>query len=1344
MVAYLKSAKISFKCVVIVVCSAVFFTSFTYYIFNYRAVSYASIVDMPLTGAMLSQIKPQITNHAGHLPILKGISFDRSRPLSLEFFFDSMQKKSIDQVQIQRLIKYFLGFLAIPADKLWVNLSPYEPQRIIPETLGQLDIGKDMLIEDYVLKQLTSSLLDVRNPYGRNFWKDVHRAAKSIAKTTNIPLKMFYKIWIVPDAVTVYEHKDLADNGKYTISINEAKLRVMIEDDYLAYCKGVTPSLESDFQKRDNKEQINVLAKDIFKQKILPLIEDEVNHGESFALLRQLYYCLILAHYFKNNRDIQPFYAQYIDREFAQAIAITNPDKKKKIIYQAYIKNIQKANTFLQTEYDVSLRKKIRRRYFSGGIEWSKIPSNGAVAKPVDFSRCARVYTKIKKPGSKVGTQTLRKPVRKGSPLQCINNWYSDVAKRSKAFTVKEIMAWRNYSETTVRQELETLVELGIVVKKKHDEKTKLSSEFCLIPELQNDSPQARQAMEKIASLDELNAAAPLIKNKTNLVQVIRVILLGLRLAYKKDELVQKENFEEECTLKAFQRFDLLIEIAQKLSVFPNNSDYFNRYMNVVEKHLVNQSSQTIDLIMGYLPTFRVLYHYLLLCQIGTGNYGLWEIQQYITELEDKASEWGISVSFASVSSLFYLPGLPIIGSRGYISEKELSIVKQASELITRSGWKIKNQDIIASTHEFEFHPKRRGGALGGFGDNTNTGIIVNTPGKTAAVMIHEMTHRYILSQPWWRKIHLFEKTHKVPEILAYPYLEPTNNGLPENLLNELTAYVTENEFVYELFQQNLVDISAEKELLSSMLFYMDGSLNVINRLNSYPLDDVYKPWFNDVSQRWERLKANVLQMIVDKQLHQYIKEEVLLGVDNAVHDKVDGFLGGNSFYTDDLSYSYKLAALMYRYFPMNRQEYFDVLAEHFMRNGDIGDGLEADYFPGEWKETLKELGDKQFKEYVFSMPKIPDKDKGLMINRLLGHDAIMKKLNSLEWEERFEGYKLLLESVQFGKHPRQGKYVSLFVEKIQEESHEHLKQLRDLEMKLHPVCNRALGERLWACDSAFWGRGYKRLPAKNPSQHIVNQDIMRAEQEKRVTSLLTPAVEKKGFPVLFKSPQEFFDTITRYARADNPEVKRVAQQMVEHLTSGGIQLKVIHSRNQFDMGFGGKDGDPDSFFTVRRTGKGIAIYCKSALLQRPNALRLLIQGIAHEFAEHFDHKSHSQACLYECYFSADDWQYRSFSELTYLAIKYAIEQKNVPYLEELYRNLDEVKKKQAHPNDSQGEFVDVVKKALVQVNGGIDFRAQMFGKQTHIPLLPQNYTNQVPQDLTFEIIAIVPPCVTK
>ena len=72
-----------------------------------------------------------------------------------------------------KLLKYFLASLTVPESDLWVNLSPYEKERIIPSSFGLTQMGRDLLAEDYILKQVTASLMYPEDGVGRRFWRRV-------------------------------------------------------------------------------------------------------------------------------------------------------------------------------------------------------------------------------------------------------------------------------------------------------------------------------------------------------------------------------------------------------------------------------------------------------------------------------------------------------------------------------------------------------------------------------------------------------------------------------------------------------------------------------------------------------------------------------------------------------------------------------------------------------------------------------------------------------------------------------------------------------------------------------------------------------------------------------------------------------------------------------------------------------------------------------------------------------------------------------------------------------------------------------------------------------------------
>src|SRR5476649_2370196 len=104
---------------------------------------------LPAPGVMVSR------SPAFNPPILKGIKVHPDNPFRFDFILDQGDSSVIpakagihNQEQLKsestRLIKYFLASLTIPEKDLWVNLSPYEKDRIIPNSFGLTEMGRDL------------------------------------------------------------------------------------------------------------------------------------------------------------------------------------------------------------------------------------------------------------------------------------------------------------------------------------------------------------------------------------------------------------------------------------------------------------------------------------------------------------------------------------------------------------------------------------------------------------------------------------------------------------------------------------------------------------------------------------------------------------------------------------------------------------------------------------------------------------------------------------------------------------------------------------------------------------------------------------------------------------------------------------------------------------------------------------------------------------------------------------------------------------------------------------------------------------------------------------------------
>ena len=70
---------------------------------------------------------------------------------------------------------------------------------IVPESFGQTEMGRDLLAQDYMLKQITASLIYPEDEIGKKFWKRIYEEAAQKFGTTNIPVNTFNKVWIFPE-----------------------------------------------------------------------------------------------------------------------------------------------------------------------------------------------------------------------------------------------------------------------------------------------------------------------------------------------------------------------------------------------------------------------------------------------------------------------------------------------------------------------------------------------------------------------------------------------------------------------------------------------------------------------------------------------------------------------------------------------------------------------------------------------------------------------------------------------------------------------------------------------------------------------------------------------------------------------------------------------------------------------------------------------------------------------------------------------------------------------------------------------------------------------------------------
>ncbi len=315
---------------------------------------------LPLPGAM-------VVTSPGYVPtLIKGIRPDPVNPLQFSFLVDTgnsdLQGEAFDQETL-KLIRYFLAALTVPEDEMWVNLSPYEGDRIIPPSFGMTEMGMDLLSQDYLLKQLTASLMYPEEDLGKKFWDRVHKRVKEEFGNVEIPMATFNKIWIVPKDAVVYEY----DGAAYVV---KSTLKVMLEEDYLALKSGLN---EKEFGLQNIEEasakKASGVSSQVIREILIPEIEKEVNEGQNFSRLRQIYNSMVLATWYKVSLKESLLSTVYVDQNKVKGIDIDDPAAKDKI-YEQYLQAFrQGVYDYIKEDYDPDANQVIPRRYFSGGFD---------------------------------------------------------------------------------------------------------------------------------------------------------------------------------------------------------------------------------------------------------------------------------------------------------------------------------------------------------------------------------------------------------------------------------------------------------------------------------------------------------------------------------------------------------------------------------------------------------------------------------------------------------------------------------------------------------------------------------------------------------------------------------------------------------------------------------------------------------------------------------------------------------------------------------------------------------------------------------------------------------------
>lgn len=327
-----KKGTLSFRAICLCVATSIFSVLLLTDIIKVKE-AIAAELTLPAVGSMVK------LSEAYSLPTIKGIRFNESNPFNLEFIMEQGSEQQITNQDKAKLVRLFLAALTVPEDKLWVNLSPYEKDRVIDENVAKTEIGETLLSQDYILKQLSSSLTHPDTPVGRTYWDSKFNIQNSRSEDFN-------KIWISPGEISVYDDAN-------TVFVSDVELEVQTEADYLAAKNNQT--IDAD------------MNSDLLRDLIVPQIKEDVNTGRNFAELRQMISSIVVAQWFKK-KFANSLYSFYFNAEKMKGVDVADASLKEKV-FNRYVEAFNKgAYNMTKKERDNTTGRLVKRAYFSGGI----------------------------------------------------------------------------------------------------------------------------------------------------------------------------------------------------------------------------------------------------------------------------------------------------------------------------------------------------------------------------------------------------------------------------------------------------------------------------------------------------------------------------------------------------------------------------------------------------------------------------------------------------------------------------------------------------------------------------------------------------------------------------------------------------------------------------------------------------------------------------------------------------------------------------------------------------------------------------------------------------------------
>jgi len=333
---------------------------------SYRIISLIVSFFLVFEQAGFAQVAPQFTVPAylnGALaadsfrPVqLRSLSYDSVKN-NFDLLLDKGDAKDLKPVQLQgaarQLLEFFTIGITLPNSAFWVNLRTDNAGQIIDPALERTDLGKILLEADLQLKKDLAACTSPATAEGKKYWSRLYEKAETLFGQEDVTIPTVTRPWIVPAEIIIRQTATSA-------YVYKAGLKVMLEQDYL---KDSAKYAFSD----PRLKQLNDYSTALIRELIVPKLTRAVNSAKRYASLRQAYYSLVLAQWFKEQfKGASSAYAARINT--ANLAGLTSKTAWSKDTYfNAY------KQSFARGEYTMQETVRGRfgltvRRYCSGGV----------------------------------------------------------------------------------------------------------------------------------------------------------------------------------------------------------------------------------------------------------------------------------------------------------------------------------------------------------------------------------------------------------------------------------------------------------------------------------------------------------------------------------------------------------------------------------------------------------------------------------------------------------------------------------------------------------------------------------------------------------------------------------------------------------------------------------------------------------------------------------------------------------------------------------------------------------------------------------------------------------------